>query len=71
MPGAKQGLQHSDPTIAELLKPHGYATAQIGKNHLGDHNDYLPTVHGFEEFYDNLYHLNAEEKPEDPDYPAA
>jgi|SoiMetStandDraft_2_1073263.scaffolds.fasta_scaffold34867_1 arylsulfatase len=69
MPGAKQGLQHSDPTIAELLKPHGYATAQIGKNHLGDRNEYLPTVHGFDEFYGNLYHLNAEEEPEDPDYP--
>jgi len=71
MPGAKQGLQHSDPTIAELLKPHGYATAQIGKNHLGDRNEYLPTVHGFDEFYGNLYHLNAEEEPEDPDYPSA
>jgi arylsulfatase len=70
MPGAKQGLQHSDPTIAELLKPHGYATAQIGKNHLGDRNEYLPTVHGFDEFYGNLYHLNAEEEPEDPDYPS-
>ena len=69
MPGAKQGLQPGDPTIAELLKPHGYATAQIGKNHLGDRNDYLPTVHGFDEFYGNLYHLNAEEEPEDPDYP--
>jgi arylsulfatase len=70
MPGAKQGLQNSDPTIAELLKPHGYATAQIGKNHLGDRNEYLPTVHGFDEFYGNLYHLNAEEEPEDPDYPS-
>ena len=69
MPGAKQGLQHKDPTIAELLKPHGYATAQIGKNHLGDRNEYLPTVHGFDEFYGNLYHLNAEEEPEDPQYP--
>jgi len=69
MPGAKQGLQHSDPTIADLLKPLGYATAQIGKNHLGDRNEYLPTVHGFDEFYGNLYHLNAEEEPEDPDYP--
>ncbi len=58
------GLQDKDPTIAELLKPHGYATAQIGKNHLGDRNEYLPTVHGFDEFY-NLYHLNAEEEPED------
>jgi arylsulfatase len=71
MPGAKQGLQHSDPTIAELVKPHGYATAQIGKNHLGDRNEYLPTVHGFDEFYGNLYHLNAEEESEDPDYPSA
>jgi arylsulfatase A-like enzyme len=71
MPGAKQGLQHGDPTIAELLKPHGYATAQIGKNHLGDRNEYLPTVHGFDEFIGNLYHLNAEEEPEDPDYPRA
>ena len=71
MPGAKQGLQHGDPTIAQLLKPHGYATAQTGKNHLGDRNEYLPTVHGFDEFYGNLYHLNAEEEPEDPDYPRA
>jgi arylsulfatase A-like enzyme len=71
MPGAKQGLQHGDPTISELLKPHGYATAQIGKNHLGDRNEYLPTVHGFDEFVGNLYHLNAEEEPEDPDYPRA
>ena len=71
MPGAKQGLQDKDPTIAELLKPHGYATAQIRKNHLGDRNEYLPTLHGFDEFYGNLYHLNAEEEPEDPDYPSA
>jgi len=69
MPGAKVGLQAKDPTIAELLKPHGYNTAQIGKNHLGDRNEYLPTVHGFDEFYGNLYHLNAQEEPEDPDYP--
>lgn len=69
MPGADQGLQAADPTIADLLKPHGYATAQIGKNHLGDRNEFLPTVHGFDEFYGNLYHLNAEEEPEDPDYP--
>ena len=69
MPAAKQGLQDSDPTIAELLKPHGYAAAQIGKNHLGDRNEYLPTMHGFDEFYGNLYHLNAEEEPENPDYP--
>src|SRR5579859_5513556 len=69
MPGAKQGIQEKDPTIAELLKPLGYATAQVGKNHLGDRNEFLPTVHGFDEFYGNLYHLNAEEEPEDADYP--
>ena len=69
MPGAKQGIEAKNPTIAELLKPMGYATAQIGKNHLGDRNEYLPTVHGFDYFYGNLYHLNAEEEPEDPDYP--
>jgi arylsulfatase A-like enzyme len=69
LPGAAVGLQKEDPTIAELLKPLGYATAQIGKNHLGDRNEYLPTVHGFDEFYGNLYHLNAEEEPELPDYP--
>src|ERR1700752_4146302 len=69
MPGSTLGLQPEDPTIAELLKPLGYATAQFGKNHLGDRNEYLPTVHGFDEFYGNLYHLNAEEEPELPDYP--
>jgi arylsulfatase A-like enzyme len=69
LPGAKQGIQDKDPTIAELLKPLGYATAQIGKNHLGDRNEFLPTVHGFDEFFGNLYHLNSEEEPEDPDYP--
>jgi len=69
MPAAKQGLQDKDPTIAELLKPYGYATAQIGKNHLGDRNEYLPTVHGFDEFYGILYHLNAMEEPYDPQYP--
>src|SRR5689334_7698601 len=63
-PGAKAGLQAKDPTIAELLKPLGYATGQFGKNHLGDRNEYLPTVHGFDEFFGNLYHLNAEEEPE-------
>lgn len=68
-PGATIGLQAEDPTIAELLKPLGYATGQFGKNHLGDRNQYLPTVHGFDEFYGNLYHLNAEEEPEHPDYP--
>jgi arylsulfatase len=69
MPGAKVGLQKEDPTIAELLKPLGYATGQFGKNHLGDRDEYLPTVHGFDEFFGNLYHLNAEEEPEYPDYP--
>jgi len=69
MPGATVGLQAEDPTIAELLKPLGYATGQFGKNHLGDRNEHLPTVHGFEEFFGNLYHLNAEEEPENPDYP--
>jgi arylsulfatase A-like enzyme len=71
LPGAKQGLQDSDPTIAELLKPQGYATAQIGKNHLGDRSEYLPTVHGFDEFYGILYHLNAMEEPYQYDYPKA
>jgi arylsulfatase len=69
LPGASVGLQAEDPTIAELLKNHGYATGQFGKNHLGDRNEYLPTAHGFDEFFGNLYHLNAEEDPEDPDYP--
>ena len=69
MPAAKQGLQNSDPTIAELLNPHGYVSAQIGKNHLGDRNEYLPTVHGFDEFYGILYHLNAMEEPYDGEYP--
>ena len=69
LPGASLGLQKEDPTIAELLKPLGYATGQFGKNHLGDRNEFLPTVHGFDEFYGNLYHLNAEEEPELPDYP--
>ena len=69
LPAAKQGLQDKDPTIAELLKPNGYATAQIGKNHLGDRNEYLPTVHGFDEFYGILYHLNAMEEPYQADYP--
>jgi arylsulfatase A-like enzyme len=71
LPGATLGLQKEDPTIAELLKPLGYATGQFGKNHLGDRNEFLPTVHGFDEFYGNLYHLNAEEEPELPDYPKA
>lgn len=69
IPGSPVGLKAEDPTIAELLKPHGYATGQFGKNHLGDRNEHLPTVHGFDEFFGNLYHLNAEEEPELPDYP--
>src|SRR5579885_668993 len=69
IPGAAIGLQRADPTIAELLKPLGYATAQFGKNHLGDKNEFLPTVHGFDEFFGNLYHLNAEEEPEARTYP--
>jgi arylsulfatase len=70
MPGATVGLQKEDPTIAELLKGQGYATGQFGKNHLGDRDEFLPTLHGFDEFYGNLYHLNAEEEPEDRDYPS-
>ena len=69
LPGATQGMRAEDPTIAELLKPHGYATAQFGKNHLGDRDEHLPTMHGFDEFFGNLYHLNAEEEPELRDYP--
>ena len=69
MPHADLGLQAEDPTIAELLKPHGYATGQFGKNHLGDKDEFLPSNHGFDEFFGNLYHLNAEEEPELPDYP--
>jgi arylsulfatase A-like enzyme len=69
IPASPIGLQPEDPTIAELLKPLGYATGQFGKNHLGDLNKYLPTVHGFDEFFGNLYHLNAEEEPEMYDYP--
>jgi arylsulfatase len=69
LPGAKLGLQPEDPTIAELLKPLGYATGQFGKNHLGDRDEFLPTMHGFDEFFGNLYHLNAEEEPECEDYP--
>jgi len=69
LPGATLGLRKEDPTIAEVLKPLGYATGQFGKNHLGDRNEFLPTVHGFDEFYGNLYHLNAEEEPELADYP--
>jgi arylsulfatase A-like enzyme len=69
MPGADLGLQKEDATIAELLKGQGYATGQFGKNHLGDRDEFLPTMHGFDEFYGNLYHLNAEEEPELRDYP--
>ena len=69
MPGADLGLQKEDPTIAELLKPLGYVTGQFGKNHLGDKDEFLPTMHGFDEFFGNLYHLNAEEEPEQDDYP--
>jgi arylsulfatase A-like enzyme len=69
LPGAPQGLQKEDPTIAELLKPLGYVTGQFGKNHLGDRDEFLPTAHGFDEFFGNLYHLNAEEEPENEDYP--
>jgi len=69
IPGSAIGLQPQDPTLAELLKPLGYTTGQFGKNHLGDKDEFLPTNHGFDEFFGNLYHLNAEEAPEDPDYP--
>ncbi len=69
MPGAKQGIQDKDPTIAELLKNHGYVSGQFGKNHLGDRDEHLPTAHGFDEFFGNLYHLNAEEEPESEFYP--
>jgi arylsulfatase A-like enzyme len=69
LPGSPVGLQKEDPTIAEFLKPLGYATGQFGKNHLGDQDKYLPTAHGFDEFFGNLYHLDAEEEPENPDYP--
>jgi arylsulfatase len=69
LPGADLGLRKEDPTIAELLKPLGYVTGQFGKNHLGDKDEFLPTAHGFDEFFGNLYHLNAEEEPENADYP--
>ena len=69
IPGSTRGIQKEDPTLAEVLKPLGYATGQFGKNHLGDRNEFLPTVHGFDEWYGNLYHLNAEEEPEELDYP--
>jgi arylsulfatase A-like enzyme len=70
LPGADLGLRAEDPTIAEIIKAQGYATGQFGKNHLGDKDEHLPTMHGFDEFYGNLYHLNAEEEPELPDYPS-
>jgi len=69
LPGAKLGLSFEDPTVAQFMKNYGYATGQFGKNHLGDRNEHLPTVHGFDEFFGNLYHLNAEEEPENADYP--
>jgi arylsulfatase A-like enzyme len=69
LPGAELGMQEEDPTIAGLLKAQGYATGQFGKNHLGDRDEHLPTNHGFDEFFGNLYHLNAEEEPENEDYP--
>jgi arylsulfatase len=69
IPGSSVGLSGEDPTIAELLKPLGYTTGQFGKNHLGDRDEHLPTNHGFDEFYGNLYHLDAEDEPEHPDYP--
>ncbi len=69
LPGADLGIRKEDPTLAELLKPLGYATGQFGKNHLGDKDEFLPTAHGFDEFFGNLYHLNAEEAPENPVYP--
>jgi arylsulfatase len=69
LPGAPEGMKKEDPTIATLLRAQGYATGQFGKNHLGDRDEMLPTAHGFDEFFGNLYHLNAEEEPENPDYP--
>src|SRR4051794_7728087 len=71
LPGAELGLGPLDPSVADVMKSLGYATGQFGKNHLGDRNEHLPTVHGFDEFFGNLYHLNAEEEPENPDYPKA
>jgi arylsulfatase len=69
LPGAPEGMKKEDPTIATLLRARGYMTGQFGKNHLGDRDEMLPTNHGFDEFFGNLYHLNAEEEPEHPDYP--
>ena len=69
LPGAANGMREEDPTIAGILKAYGYTTGQFGKNHLGDRDEHLPTNHGFDEFFGNLYHLNAEEEPENEDYP--
>jgi arylsulfatase len=69
IPGSTRGIQKEDPTLAEVLKSQGYATTQFGKNHLGDRNGFLPTMHGFDGWFGNLYHLNAEEEPEELDYP--
>lgn len=69
LPGAELGLGPDDPCIAQVMKSFGYATGQFGKNHLGDRDEHLPTMHGFDEFFGNLYHLNAEEEPENEDYP--
>ena len=69
VPGSEQGITKDQPTIAELLKPLGYTSGQFGKNHLGDRDEHLPTMHGFDEFFGNLYHLNAEEEPEGYYYP--
>jgi arylsulfatase A-like enzyme len=68
MPGVDLGIRFENPTIAELLTLLGYATGQFGKNHLGDKDEFLPTMHGFDEFFGNLYHLSGEEEPEDADY---
>ena len=69
LPGSPIGLRKEDPTLATVLKPLGYRTGQFGKNHLGDRDEHLPTVHGFDEFFGNLYHMNSEEEPEQLDYP--
>src|ERR1700752_4856393 len=69
LPGADIGLSGKDPSIAEVMKGYGYMCGQFGKNHLGDKDEFLPTMHGFDEFFGNLYHLNAEQEPENPDYP--
>ena len=69
LPGSRNPFNAKDPSVADVLKSLGYATGQFGKNHLGDRNEFLPCVHGFDVFFGNLYHLNAEEEPENPDYP--